>query len=214
MSYAEAQQVITAYQNGELSMFACIGAMSFCGRVTFEKCQEKRIQLVNNFVVEHYEEFTNILGTGYNWVPDTLKKCNEDCFKSIEAVIHKLCDERRLGRTDQKTAIKYFERRKEFEDLVAETDYNEKLAEIEAEKEKEENQFEELFSIVKDDQSFKEAWERLENLEEEISNQKERLLRENKGMSNEEAIKQAINSCLATQRVDVAEITAILQIRL
>ena len=166
------------------------------------------------FVGKHYEKFADILETGYNWVPDTLKKCNEDCFKSIEAVIHKLCDERRLGRTDQKTAIKYFERRKEFEDLVAETDYNEKLAEIEAEKEKEENQFEELFSIVKDDQSFKEAWERLENLEEEISNQKERLLRENKGMSNEEAIKQAINSCLATQRVDVAEITAILQIRL
>ena len=52
MSYAEAQQVITAYQNGELSMFACIGAISFLRKVTFKKCQEKRIQLVKNFVDE------------------------------------------------------------------------------------------------------------------------------------------------------------------
>jgi len=211
MSIAEAQQVITAYQNGELTMFACIGAMSYCGRVTFEKCQEKRKQLVENFVDEHNEEFADILETGYNWVPKTLSKCNEDCFKSIEDVIYYLCNERRLGFTDQKTAIKYFERRKEFEDWVATTDYKEKLAVINAEYDEEEKQFVELFSEIEDDPFFDEACERLENLEEEISNQAKRLFQENNGMSIEEAFEQATNSCLATKGVDVPEIRETIQ---
>ena len=211
MSIPEAQQVITDYQNGKLSVFACIGEMSFCGRVTFEKCQEKRKQLVKNFVDEHNEEFADILDTPYNWVPETLKKCNEDCFKSIEDVIYKLCNERRLGFTDQKTAIKYFEGRKKFEDWVATTDYKEKLAVINAEYNEEEKQFVELFSEIVDDPFFEEACERLENLEEEISNQAERLLQENKGMSFKEAFEQATNSCLATRCVDVPEIRETIQ---
>ena len=170
MSYAKAQQVITAYQNNKLSMVDCIVAISFLRKVTFEKCQEKRIQLVKNFVDEHKEKFAIILETGYNWVPETLSKCNEDCFNTIENVIRKLCNERRLGITDQKTFDKYLERKQKFEEWVATTDYKEKLAEINSEYDKEAKHLEELFS------EFEEACERLENLEEEISNQAERFL--------------------------------------
>ena len=196
MSYA--QQVITAYQNDELSMFACIVAISFLRKVTFQKCQEKRIQLVKNFVDEHKEKFAIILETGYNWVPETLSKCNEDCFNTIEDVIRKLCHERRLGITDQKTYEKSLERKQKFEKWVATTDYKEKLAEINSEYDEEEKYFDELFSEIRAHPSFEKACKRLEDLEEEILNQAERLLQENKGIS----IKEATNSCLATQRVD------------
>lgn len=209
MSYAEAQQVITAYQNCELSMFACIGAISLLRKVTFKKYQQKRIQLVKNFVYEHKEKFTCILETDDNWVPKILSKCNEDWFNTIEYVIHKLCDERIF--TVQKTFKKYFERKQEFEEWVATTDYKEKLAEINSEYDKEAKHFEELFSEIVADPFFEEACERLENLEEEISNQAERLLQENEGMSIKEAFEQATNSCLATQRVDVPEIRETIQ---
>ena len=215
ISYKEtSQKLIKSYKNGDISIFALIGATSFIGRIAHEESKEKKSLHLKQFIEKNKPFILTFLNETENWLNPILEneysKENFDIESTIHTISNSALQKKVNGNIPDTNDIQfYFNLKEKLINFVKSSTFYDELEEIKAEYRQKENDYCNCFSEIEDDELFNFALERIESMEEEIYTVAKQILSTNPDI--ESAFQQATDICLRNHRVDSPEVREIFQ---
>jgi len=208
------KELINSYQAGVISIIAVVAGITHFGNIAYEELKQKKLHFIKHFIEQYSEIICEKLGVTQDWLNNQVSKSlqNTTC---IELVIGDVCkalfDEKLAGqKLTSELFIWYMGLKEKLENLVKSTTYYQVLDELQEEYSRKEEEFAECFIQLEDDPQFQLAFEKMESLNEEVSEIASTKIKENLSLPVESAFQQALEVVLHRDNIDVPSVREIL----
>ena len=208
------QELINSYLAGDIPIIAVVAGITHFGNIAYEELKQKKLHFIKNFIEQNTEIICEELGVTQVWFDNQVSKSlqNTTC---IELVIGDVCralfDEKLAGKNPTSELVMwYFSLKENLKKLVESTTYYQDLDELQEEYSRKEEEFAESFSQLEDDPQFHLAFEKMESLNEEVSEIASTKIKEDPSIPVESAFQQAIEDVLERDKIDDPSLREIL----
>jgi len=208
------QELINSYLAGDIPIIAVVAGITHFGNIAYEELKQKKLHFIKNFIEQNTKIICEKLGVTQDWlnnqVTQSLQKTTD-----IELVIGDVCqalfDEKlSVQKLTSELVMWYLGLKETLKKLVKSTTYYQVLDELQEEYSRKEEEFAECFIQLEDDPQFQLAFEKMESLNEEVSEIASTIIKENISLPVESAFQQALEVVLQRDNIDVPSVREIL----
>jgi len=208
------QNLINSYQAGDISIIAVVAGISHYGNIAYEELKQKKLHFIKHFIEQNSEIICEILGVTQDWLNNQVTQSLQNTT-DIELVIGDVCqallDEKlSVQKLTSELVVWYLGLKERLKKLVKSTTYYQVLDELNEESSRKEEEFAENFIQLEDDPQFHLAFEKMESLNEEVSEIASTIIKENPSLPVESAFQQAIEDVLERDKIDDPSLREIL----
>jgi len=209
------QNLINSYQSGDISIIAVVAGMTHFGNIAYEEFKQEKLDLIKGFIEQYTEIICEELGVTQDWFDNQITIALQNICIDIELIIGDVCfalfNEKLAGQKPTPELFSWYMGLKErLKILVKSTTYYQVLDELKEEYSRNEEEFVENFIQLEDDPQFHLAFEKMESLNEEVSEIASTIIKENPSLLVESAFQQALEIVLQRDNIDDPSVREIL----